>query len=120
MKNTQNFNSTKSLLDHLHRAHCVEYARLKQRVSKPIETTSSSTIRLLNDKPGSSTEKQPSLVDLVAFQGSLVLLRFCQLMLIFAFGKLTMPVKHLCKLTGDMCFAPIRMASKLQVCHVFY
>ena len=57
--------STKSLLDHLHRAHSAECAQLKQKASKTVETTSSSTIRLLNDKPGSSTEKQPTLTDLV-------------------------------------------------------
>ena len=60
--------STKSLLDHLHRAHSAEYAQLKQKASKPVETTNSSAIRLLNDKPSSSTEKQPTLTDLVERQ----------------------------------------------------
>jgi len=46
--------SNKSLLDHVHGAHSTEHAQLKQKASKPVETTSSSTIRLLNDKPGSS------------------------------------------------------------------
>jgi len=51
---------------------------------------------------------------------TLLLVHFCQVMLIFVFRKLTILGKHLCKLTGDMCFAPIHMASKLQVCHLFY
>jgi len=33
-----------------------------------VETRSNSTIRVLNDKPGSSTEKQPTLTDLVERQ----------------------------------------------------
>jgi len=49
----------------LHRAHSVEYAQVKQKVNKPVETRNNSTIRLLNDKPGSSTEKQPTLTELV-------------------------------------------------------
>ena len=60
--------STKSLLDHLHRAHSAEYAQVKQKASKPVETRSNSTIRVLNDKPGSSTEKQLTLSDLVERQ----------------------------------------------------
>ena len=60
--------STKSLLDHLHRAHSAEYAQVKQKANKPEETRSNSPIRVLNDKPGSSTEKQPTLTDLVERQ----------------------------------------------------
>ena len=60
--------SNKSLLDHLHRAHSTEYAQVKQKASKPVETRSNSTIRVLNDKPGSSTEKQLTLSDLVERQ----------------------------------------------------
>jgi len=60
--------STKCLLDHLHRAHPAEYAQVKQKASKPVETRSNSTIRVLSDKPGSSTEKQPTLTDLVESQ----------------------------------------------------
>ena len=37
----------------------------------------------------------------------------------FAFGILTILVKHLCILTSDTCSAPMRFASKLQVCHLF-
>jgi len=59
---------SKSLLDHLHRVHSAEYAQLKHKASKPVETTSNSTIRLLNDKPGSNTEKQSTLADLVERQ----------------------------------------------------
>ena len=60
--------STKSSLDHLHRAHSAEYAQAKQKNSKPVETRSNSTIRILNNKPGSSTEKQLTLLDLVECQ----------------------------------------------------
>ena len=38
----------------------------------------------------------------------------------FAFGILTILVKHLCILTSDACSVPMRFASKLQVCHLFY
>jgi len=114
--------STKSLLDQLHWAHSTAYAQLKLKASKLVETTSRSTIRLLNDKPGYlvPAQKNSQVLQILWFAKALPLLYFCQVILIFAFGKLTIPVKHLCKITGDMCFAPIHMASKLQVCHLFY
>ena len=41
---------------------------MKQKGSKPVETRINSTTRVLNDKPGSSTEKQPTLTDLAERQ----------------------------------------------------
>ena len=50
----------------------------------------------------------------------LLLLHFCQVMLILVFGKLTITVKDLGELIGDTCFASVRLAGKLQVCLLCY